>query len=93
MGLDRDILPITELKRDDSEIVRTADDERRRVIVTQNGRPKAVLMGIREYEAMRDGISLLRMALMGERDFRAGRVMSQQEAFDAFDAAMDLHEE
>ena len=48
----QDIIPIGELKAHLSERLRSLKDQRRPLIVTQNGRPTAVLLSPEEYDRL-----------------------------------------
>lgn len=53
MQLSTAVRPISEVKAQAAEIIRTFSEEAAPpVVITQNGEAKAVLMGIHEYERM-----------------------------------------
>lgn len=49
-----DVRPITDLKAHAAEIVDHARDSGRPVLLTRRGRGVAVILGLEEYEALRD---------------------------------------
>ncbi len=85
----RDIIPITRLKNEASELIRTVAEDGRTLIVTQNGTAKAVLLDIAEYDRLQETMALLKIIAQGQADVRSGRVCSVDEAFDAAERAID----
>jgi prevent-host-death family protein len=63
-----DVEPVTTLKRDAAELIERATRRRTPIVITQNGRPTAVLQDARTYAADRDAFALLALALQGERE-------------------------
>jgi len=82
MNILEDIKPITYLKSRAADLLKQINETHRPVIITQNGEPKAVLQDPKSYENMRNAIGILKLISLGEEDIRAGRVKSQEEAFD-----------
>ena len=89
MASARDIIPITRLKSEASELIRGLAEGGRTLIVTQNGTAKAVLLDIAEYDRLLETMALLKIIAHAQADVRAGRVCSLDEAFDAADRAID----
>ena len=81
MRSNEDIRPVTYLKTRLAELLEQVNDSRRPVIITQNGVARAVVMDPESYDSMRQTIGLLQLIALGEEDVRAGRVVSQKEAF------------
>lgn len=44
------------------------------IVITQNGRPTAVLQDVASYERRRRALHLLKLAAQGDRDYDAGNV-------------------
>ena len=76
----RGIEPVTVLKSKSAQLIREAQRTRQPVIITQNGKPTAVLQDIETYQKSRDALLLLMAIAHGDRDYRAGRVLSDAEA-------------
>jgi prevent-host-death family protein len=87
--LERDIVPITALKNRAADLVREVHDERRTLVVTQNGEPKAVLMDVHEYDRLQEALAVLKLAAQGEAELAAGRAVSLDDAFAAAARAID----
>jgi prevent-host-death family protein len=81
MKLATDIRPITYMKTRAAELVDSVADSGRTVVITQNGRARAVVVGADTYQAWQDALALLRIASMGEADVAKGRASSQTEVF------------
>ncbi|MDR2884875.1 MAG: type II toxin-antitoxin system Phd/YefM family antitoxin [Deferribacteraceae bacterium] len=59
MKLSEQIKPISYLKANAAEIIRTINEIDGQYIITQNGEAKAVLIGIDTYDKMQETIALL----------------------------------
>lgn len=66
------IIPISELRRDASSIVREASATGDPVFITQHGRASAVLMSAGTYERMQRELEILRILVQGEVEIEAG---------------------
>ena len=51
------------------------------MIITQNGEAAAVLMGVKDYERLTEGIALLKILSLGEKSIQEGRAVPADEAF------------
>ncbi len=74
MSLSNRIKPISYLKAHAAEIVRTLEDQRQPLIITQNGEAKAVMQDIHSYEQTQETLSLLKMLALGMRQVEGGQV-------------------
>jgi prevent-host-death family protein len=63
-----------------AEVVRQVRRKRRPVVLTQNGRGAAVLMGVSQYEALVEELELLRDAHTAERQLASGRSFAHSKA-------------
>ena len=73
MKLSESVKPITYFKAHAAEVLDTLDQDGNAMIITQNGEAKAVVMGIREYERLKDAIALMQLLAQSERSIRDGR--------------------
>src|SRR6266536_1484033 len=71
-----DALPIADFKARASEVVRNLRDHRRPVVVTQSGKPAAVLLAPEEYDRLTYRARFLTAIGEGLRDAEAGHVVS-----------------
>jgi len=81
MNITNDIKPITYLKSKAAVLLDQINETHRPVIITQNGKPRAVLQDPESYENMRNTIGLLKLISQGESDIRNGNVKPQEEVF------------
>ena len=75
MDASKDIEPITTLKRETAELIERARERRSPIVITQNGRPTAVLQDVESYERQRQTMLLLKLIAQGEADYAAGRTV------------------
>lgn len=74
MDLTEDIEPVTSLKRGAAELIARASERHSPIVITQNGKPTAVLQDVDSYQRQQRAFHLLKMLAQGERDYDAGRV-------------------
>ena len=79
MFLSDRIKPISYLKAQAAEIIRTLGDHQQPLIITQNGEAKAVLQDIGSYEQTQETLALLRMLALGDRQIEAGKTQPAAE--------------
>ncbi len=75
MDLTNDVEPVTVLKRSAAELIARATDRHSPIVITQNGRPTAVLQDVHTYERQQRALHLLKLLAQGEQDHRAGRTL------------------
>lgn len=80
LKLDEDIRPLSEFRAGVAGFVRHVSETRRPLLLTQHGRGVAVLVDVREFEAMRERLALLEDITAAEADVAAGRLTDQDEA-------------
>jgi prevent-host-death family protein len=83
MRIEHDVKPVTYMKTKAAELLRSVDESRRPVVITQSGEPKGVLMDIASYQELRQATLLLRLVAQGEADVRENRTMAQERVFKA----------
>jgi prevent-host-death family protein len=81
MRFREDVKPVTALKTRAARLLRAASETRRPLVITQNGKPKGVLIDFETYEDLREATLLLKLIAQGEADVRARRRVSQNEVF------------
>jgi prevent-host-death family protein len=77
--LSEDVLPLGEFKTQASRVLRKLKESQRPVIITQNGRPAAVLITPAEFDLMRERERLMAAIQEGLADSEAGRVLEDDE--------------
>ncbi len=74
MNLSIQIKPISYLKAHAAEIVRGLAEHQRPLIITQNGKAKAVVQDIASYEQTQETLALLKILALGNRQIDEGKV-------------------
>jgi prevent-host-death family protein len=79
LQLSEDILPIGEFKTHVSQVVRQLRRSQRPVVITQNGRPAAVLITPEDFDALHYRERFTAAVQEGLADIEAGRVYEDEE--------------
>jgi prevent-host-death family protein len=69
------VKPISYLKANAAEIVRTLAEERSALVITQNGEAKAVMQDVATYEQTQETMALLKILALGRREIEKGEVV------------------
>ncbi|TVQ18380.1 MAG: type II toxin-antitoxin system Phd/YefM family antitoxin [Spirochaetaceae bacterium] len=78
-NLSKDIRPISYIKAHTAEMVKQVGEKRNPIVITQNGEAKAVLVDVESYQNLVDATTLMKIISIGERDFRDGATLTQEE--------------
>ena len=78
--LDEDIRPLSEFRSGVASFVKQVNETKRPLVLTQHGRGVAVLVDIREFEAMRERLALLEDIAVGRAQIASGDVVEHNEA-------------
>ncbi|HZF11648.1 MAG TPA: type II toxin-antitoxin system Phd/YefM family antitoxin [Thermoanaerobaculia bacterium] len=78
LHLSEDILPLGDFKTQASRVLRQLKDSQRPVVITQNGRPAAVLITPEEFDRMHERESFLAAVREGLDDAEAGRLVEDE---------------
>ncbi len=89
MNLTDAIEPVTVLKTRSAELIRRARELGQPIVITQNGRPTAVLQDVESFQRQRDTLMLLKALAQGEQDHREGRSVSHAEAVARLQRGLD----
>lgn len=81
MRLSQDIKSISYVKNNTGKALEQVNTSGP-MIITQNGEAAAVLMGVKEYEQLTEGVALLKILSLGEKSIREGKGIPAKEAFD-----------
>lgn len=81
MQLHQAIKPISYVKAHAAEIIREVAETGNPLVITQNGEAKAVLIDVREYDAMRESLALLKMLAISSKEIKDGKTRSADEVF------------
>jgi prevent-host-death family protein len=77
--LSEDVLPIGEFKTQASRVLRKLRQSQRPVVITQNGKPAAVLITPEEFDQMRERDRFVAAVREGLADSKAGRALEDDE--------------
>jgi len=84
LSITEDICSITDLKRKTSSVLEQIHKTKRPVVLTVNGKAKAVLMDAREYEKITGAFSLLKLLIPAEEDINNKRYKEARAFFKEF---------
>jgi len=70
------IKPISYLKANAAGIIRQLAEQRKPLVITQNGEAKAVLQDVASYEETQETMALLKILALGNRQIEEGRVVA-----------------
>jgi prevent-host-death family protein len=79
LHLSEDVLPLGDFKTHASRVLRQLKASQRPVVITQNGRPAAVLITPEEFDRMHERESFLAAVREGLADADAGRLIEDDE--------------
>ena len=81
MRLTEDIKPVTQLKTRAARLIQELHQNRRPMVITQNGKASAVMMDVASYEELKNTVVMLRLLAMSDADVAAGRVHAHDDVF------------
>jgi len=74
MRYSRQIKPISYLKAHAADVLQELKEQRKPLIITQNGEAKAVLQDVASYEETQETLALLKILALGSQQFEKGEV-------------------
>jgi prevent-host-death family protein len=75
------VKPISYLKANAAEVIRTLSEQREPMIITQNGEATAVIQDVASYEKTQETLALLKILALGNQQIDEGKGISAKEAF------------
>ena len=81
LDLTTDIQPVTEFRANTSEVLESLKKNRRTIILTQHGRPAAVLEFVEEYQRKQEEFRFMKGLVAGLRDIESDQVVSGEDFF------------
>ncbi len=75
--LDKDVKPISEFRANATTLLDQVGKTKRPLVITQHGKSAAILMDVKEYEALIEKIELLTDIAAAEDDIKSGRLVPQ----------------
>jgi prevent-host-death family protein len=74
------VRPITDLKNHAKALVKEVAEGGHPVVITQNGKPKVVVMGVAEYDRLQDTLAMLKLLAQSQDGLaKTGHVHSSAE--------------
>ena len=89
MNTRKDIRPVTYLKERAAELLEQINENRRPVVITQNGQARAVMLDPESYDDLRRAAGIMKLLAQGEDDVRHGRTTPQESVFDDLERELD----
>jgi len=80
LRLDEDIRPLSEFRSGVASFIKKVSDTRRPLVLTQHGRGVAVVVDIRDFEAMREKLEILDDIQVSRAQIAAGEGIPHEEA-------------
>lgn len=69
------IKPISYLKANAAEVMRQLNEQRKPLVITQNGVARAVIQDVATYEETQDTLALLKILALGNRQIEEGKAV------------------
>ena len=88
LQISEDILPIGKFKTQASQVLRKLREAQRPIVITQNGKPTAVLITPEEFDRLHERDRSLEAVREGLADSEAGRVVEDKVLTRELDAAL-----
>jgi prevent-host-death family protein len=79
--MSEDVLSLSQFKADAARLLDQVRDDPATLVLTQNGRARAVVQDYEQYQARERAMLLLKLMAEGERDVSTGDTRSQAEVF------------
>jgi len=73
------IKPISYFKANAAEVLQGLSEDRRPLVITQNGEAKAVLQDVASYEETQETLALLKILALGNQQVEQGKVKPARE--------------
>jgi prevent-host-death family protein len=81
INLKEDIKPISYIKTNAAEMMKYVNERKNPIVITQNGKARAVLVDIDTYQETQDAFALLNIIKIAENDIIHGRIRSAKDVF------------
>lgn len=81
MKFSKSVKPISYLKQNTAEAIKTVHTNHSPIIITQNGEAKAVLIGVAQYEQDQESLAMLKMIAQSKTSYKAGKFKPAKKAF------------
>lgn len=85
MQITEDIIPLSQFKVQASKVLNALHETGRAVVITQNGRPSAVVMTPEEFDRLREREDFISAVEEGRADMRSRRIVETKDLEKALD--------
>lgn len=85
MNYAKGIEPVTVLKTRSAELIRQAQETGQPIIITQNGKPTAVLQDVESFQRQREALNLLKILARGDQEIVEGKSLSHENVMQRVD--------
>ena len=89
MKLSQDLKPVSYFKNNMAEVIRSLNENRGTMIITQNGEAKAALLDIRAYEELQETLAMLEMIAQGNKNVAEKRYRQAEHVLKEFDKRIE----
>jgi prevent-host-death family protein len=76
-----DIKPISYFKSHASEVIKDVSDNRKTLIITQNGEAKVIVQDIRSFEQSQESLALLKILALSANNLKEGHIKPLKTSF------------
>ncbi len=83
-----DIVPVSDFRQDAAAVLKRLQSSKGPIVVTQRGRPVAVMQSVEAYERIQRERELLRLLAAGEREIANGKGHSLENVMKEADALL-----
>ena len=83
------VKPISYFKAHAAEIIREVSDNKKTMIITQNGEAKAILQDVRSYEQLQESLALLKILALSNKSLKEGKFKSLEKSFENIRTKID----
>ncbi len=90
MQLHQSIKPMSYVKAHMAEIICDVAETGNPLVITQNGEVKAVLIDVREYDAMRESLAILKMLATSSKEIKEGKTRDADDVFADLEAKLEV---
>lgn len=81
LHLQEDIKPLSLFRTDPASVIRQLKEKHRPLVITERGKPSAILVEVEDFERQREKMELMEAVLEGEKDFQEGDVKTLDQIF------------
>lgn len=83
------IKPISWIQDNASQMLRDIEESGKSIVITQNGKAKAIVMAIQRYDELQESLALLRILATSTAQLKAGKHRLADELFDELERELD----